>query len=51
MKDDINVTSDEDAMTFYLPPDKLEEAETVLNQDLEVLEEYEHDYLVKADIQ
>lgn len=51
MKDDINVTSDEDAMTFYLPPDKLEEAETVLNQDLEVLEEYEHEYLVKADIQ
>ena len=51
MKDDINVTSDEYAMTFYLPPDKLEEAETVLNQDLEVLEEYEHEYLVKADIQ
>jgi hypothetical protein len=51
MKDDIHVTSDEDALTFYLPPNKLEEAETVLNQDLEVLEEHEHEYLVKADIQ
>lgn len=50
MKDDIHVTSDEDAMTFYLPPDKLEEAETVLNRDLEVLEEHEHEYLVRIDL-
>ncbi|WP_158601198.1 hypothetical protein [Haloplanus aerogenes] len=51
MRDDIHVTSDEDALTFYLPPDKLEEAETILDRDLEVLEEHEHEYLVKADIQ
>lgn len=50
MKDDIHVTSDEDAMTFYHPPDKLEEAETVLNRDLEVLEEHEHEYLVRIDL-
>lgn len=50
MKDDIHVTTDEDAMTFYLPPDKLEEAETVLSRDLEVLEEHEHEYLVRAEL-
>ena len=37
-------------MTFYLPPDKLEDAENTLNRELEVLEEYEHEYLVKADL-
>lgn len=51
MRDDIHVTSNEDALTFYFPPDKLEEAETILDRDLEVLEEHEHEYLVKADIQ
>jgi len=47
MEDDIHVTSDEDAMTFYLPPDKLEEAESVLDRDLDVLEEHKHEYLVR----
>lgn len=51
MEDDIHITSDEDAMTFYLPLDQLEEVETVLNRDLEVLEEHEHEYLVKVDLQ
>jgi len=51
MRDDIHVTSDEDALTFYLPPYKLEEAETILDRDLEALEEHEHEYLVKAEIQ
>lgn len=47
MEDDIHVTSDEDAMTFYLPLNKLEEARTFLDTELEVLEEHEHEYLVR----
>lgn len=51
MQDDIHVTRDKDALTFYLPLDKLEEAENALDTELEVLEEHEYEYLVKADIQ
>jgi hypothetical protein len=50
LDDDIHVTSDEDAVTFYLPPDQLEQAEGVLGRELQVLEEHEHEYLVKADL-
>jgi hypothetical protein len=50
LDDDIHVTSDEDAVTFYLPPDLLEQAEDVLGRELQVLEEHEHEYLVKADL-
>jgi hypothetical protein len=50
LDDDIHVTSDEDAVTFYLPPDLLEQAEDVLGRELQVLEEHEHEYLVKTDL-
>ena len=48
LEDDIHVTSDGDAMTFYLPPDQLTKAKNVLNADVEVLEEHEYEYLVRA---
>ena len=48
MEDDIYVTSDEDAMIFYLPLDKLEEVKRAFNTELEVLEEHEYGYLVRA---
>lgn len=51
MEDDIHVTRDEDAMTFYLPLDKLEQARNTLSTELEVLEEHEYEYLVKADLE
>ena len=51
MEDDIYVTRDEDAMTFYLPIDKLEQARKTLPAELEVLEEHEYEYLVKADLE
>lgn len=51
MQDDIHVTRDKDALTFYLPLRKLEDAENALDTKLKVLEEHEYEYLVKADIQ
>jgi len=51
MEDDIHVTRDEDAMTFYLPLDKFEQARNTLATELEVLEEHEYEYLVKADLE
>jgi len=51
MQDDIHVTKDKDALTFYLPLEKLEEAENTLDTELEVLEEHEYEYLVKADLE
>jgi len=50
LDDDIHITSDEDAVTFYLPPDQLEQAEDVLGRELQILKEHEHEYLVKADL-
>jgi hypothetical protein len=50
MEDDIHVTSEEDALTFYLPSNQLEQAEEVLGRELQVLEEHEHEYLVKTDL-
>jgi hypothetical protein len=50
LDDDIHVTSDEDALTFYLPPDQLEDAEDVLGEELDVLEEYEYEYLVRLNL-
>jgi hypothetical protein len=47
LDDDIHVTSDEDALTFYLPPNQLEDAENILGEELDVLEEHEHEYLVR----
>jgi len=48
MMDDIHVT--DDAMTFYLSTGQLDEAENVLNRDVEVLEEHEHENLVKISL-
>ena len=48
IEDDIHTTSDKDSLTFYLPLDKLEEAKSTLNTELEVLEEHEHEYLLRA---
>jgi len=50
LNDDIHVTNDEDALTFYLPLDQLEDAEDVLGEELDVLEEYEHEYLVRLNL-
>jgi hypothetical protein len=46
LEDDIDVTSD--SITFYLPPEDLDEAKEKLDADLKVLEEYEYEYLIKA---
>jgi len=48
MMDDIHVT--DDAMTFYLSTGQLDEAENVLNRDVEVLGEHEHENLVKISL-
>ena len=50
LNDDIHVTSDEDALTFYLPPDQLEDAEDVLGEELDVLGEYKHEYLARLNL-
>lgn len=50
LDDDIHVTSDEDALTFYLPPDQVEDAENLLGEELDVLEEHEHEYLVRLNL-
>ena len=50
LNDDIHVTNDEDALTFYLPLDQLEDAEDVLGEELDVLEEYEREYLVRLNL-
>ena len=50
LEDDIHVTSDEDAMTFYFPTDQLDQAREALDTEIEVLEEHEHEYLVKIDL-
>jgi len=50
LTDDIHVTNDEDALTFYLPLDQLEDAEDILGEELDVLEEYEHEYLVRLNL-
>ena len=50
LEDDIHVTSDEDAMTFYLPTDQLDQAREAPDTEIEVLEEHEHEYLVKIDL-
>jgi len=50
LEDDIHVTNDEDTMTFYLPTDQLNDAKEVLDTEVEVLEEHEHEYLVKISL-
>ena len=48
MRDDIRVT--DEAITFYLPTGQLSKAENVRDRDVEVLEEHEHENLIKTDI-
>ena len=48
MEDDIHIT--DDAMTFYLPPDQIDEAEDVLGRKVEVLEVHEYEKLVKINL-
>lgn len=50
MEDDIHVSKDKDALTFYLPPEQIEQAEEILDTEVKVLEEHEHEYLVKTSI-
>jgi chaperonin cofactor prefoldin len=50
LEDDIHVTNDEDAMTFYVPIDQLDQARESLDTEVEVLEEHEHEYLVKINL-
>lgn len=47
LDDDIHITSDEDALTFYLPHGQLERAEKLLDKELDVLEKHEHEYMVR----
>lgn len=46
LRDDIHVS--DDTVTTYIPTDQLEDAENLENIDVEVLEEYEHEYLISA---
>jgi len=48
LEDDIHVTSDEDAITFYLLTDELDQAKDSFDAEVEVLEEYDREYLVRA---
>lgn len=48
MMDEIHVT--DDAMTFYLSTGQLDQAVNVLDREVEVLEEHEHETLVKIDL-
>jgi hypothetical protein len=46
MRDDIHVSGD--GVTTYIPTDQFEDAEALDDIDVEVLEEYEHEYLISA---
>ena len=46
MRDDIHVS--DDTVTTYIPTDQLEDAEDLEDMDVEVLEKYEHEYLISA---
>jgi len=48
LSDDVRVTQNGDALTFYLPVNQLDKAENIIKEEVEVLEEYEHEYLVKT---
>jgi hypothetical protein len=47
LDDDIHVADDGSSLSFYVPTDQLEQARDVLDGEVEVLETYEHEYLVK----
>jgi hypothetical protein len=46
LRGDIYVS--EGTVTTYIPTDQLGDAEALENIDVEVLEEYEHEYLISA---
>jgi hypothetical protein len=46
LKDDIHVS--EDTVTTYIPTDQLEDAKALEDINVEVLEEYEREYLISA---
>jgi hypothetical protein len=46
LQDDIHVS--DDTVTTYIPTDQLDDAESLDGIDVEVLEEYEHEYLISA---
>lgn len=47
LADDIHV-HDDNSLTFYVPTEQLDQAREVLDGDVEVLEDHEYEYLVKA---
>lgn len=47
LADDIHV-HDDNTLTFYVPTEQLDQAREVLDGDVEVLEDHEYEYLVKA---
>jgi hypothetical protein len=46
MRDDIVVN--DDTVTTYVPTDQLEDAKSLREVDVEVLEEHEYEYLISA---
>ena len=46
MRDDIHVS--DDTVTTYIPLDRLEDTQELEGIEVEVLEEYEHEYLISA---
>lgn len=46
LRDDIHVS--DDTVTTYVPTDQLEDAEGLEDTNIEVLEEYKHEYLISA---
>lgn len=48
LEDDIHIPDDKQSLTFYLPTEDLDTAKDTLDADLEVLEDHEYEYLIKA---
>ena len=46
VRDDIHVSGD--TVTTYVPTDQLGDAKAIDDTDIEVLEQYEHEYLISA---
>ena len=46
LEDDIHVS--DDTVTTYIPTDQLNQAKELENIEIELLEEHEHEYLIKA---
>ena len=50
IEDDIHVTNDKDAKTFYLPTDQLDRSQEVPDTEVEDLEDHDHECLVKVNL-